>query len=65
MPNKNKISTRISQNAADKGLHIGNFHLELNIGGGHEKAGGASYQDNDHLSFICEKLTKKVVNLKI
>lgn len=62
---KRKISTRISENAAKKGLHIGNFHMDLKIGGGHEKAGGGQYFDETQLETICEAYTDKIINLNI
>lgn len=62
---KNKISTRISKEAADKGLHIGEFHASLNIGGGHPQAGGASFRDETHLQEICQALAEKIIELRI
>lgn len=35
---KRKISIRISSDACEKGLHVGNFNTELKIGGGHKSA---------------------------
>lgn len=57
---KRKISTRISANISSKGLHIGMFHQSLGIGGGHERAGGAQYEDDEHLQKICESLADKI-----
>lgn len=65
LPKKQKMSIRISDHAVSKGLHIGRFNVELGIGGGHEKAGGASYTDNNHLESICEKLADRIINLDI
>lgn len=65
IPQKFKISTRIDDHAANKGLHIGEFHSELKIGGGHPKAGGANYNDDAHLEFICEKLAEKIIKFGI
>ncbi len=62
---KNKISTRSSKKAADAGLHIGNFHADLKIGGGHSMAGGATYQSDEHLEQICEALSAKIIELNI
>lgn len=62
---KNKISTRLSKEAADKGLHIGEFHAELKIGGGHAQAGGATYRDDAHLEEICEALAERIIKLDI
>lgn len=62
---KKRISTRSSKRAAEKGLHIGNLHVELNIGGGHPQAGGAQYEDENHLEIICETLANKIIQLGI
>jgi oligoribonuclease NrnB/cAMP/cGMP phosphodiesterase (DHH superfamily) len=60
-PFKKKLSTRASKHAHDRGLHIGEFHMKLNIGGGHPQAGGAQYSDDAHLEKICEALAEKIL----
>lgn len=60
-----KVSVRISKNAENKGLHVGNFHTELKIGGGHAAAGGLSYFDDDQLEQICLNYVNKILELKI
>lgn len=62
---KRKISIRISKDANEKGLHVGNFNTELQIGGGHPTAGGASYFDETQLEMICTKYTEQIINLGI
>lgn len=62
---KRKVSVRASNKALEKGLHVGNFHLELLCGGGHAAAGGFSYSDEDHLETICNKFVEKIIELNI
>jgi oligoribonuclease NrnB/cAMP/cGMP phosphodiesterase (DHH superfamily) len=65
-PHKNKISTRVDQYSADKGLHVGNFHAEnCKIGGGHPRAGGATYESEEHLEKICENMAEKIIQFNI
>lgn len=63
IPSKHKISTRVKTDFVKKGFHIGNIHTELNIGGGHPAAGGAQYNDEDHLEQICEFMANKIIEL--
>lgn len=60
-----RMSVRISKHANEKGLHVGYFNTELNIGGGHPTAGGAAFNDEEHLKIIIQKYTDKIVELEI
>jgi len=60
-----KISIRSSDNAAKKGLHIGNFNAENAWGGGHAQAGGISYFDELQLETICNAYSDKLAELNI
>jgi hypothetical protein len=60
-----KISVRSSENAAKRGLHVGNFNMENSWGGGHLQAGGISYFDDVQLETICTAYTNKIVELEI
>lgn len=62
---KHKISTRVTAHAEKCGLHVGNFHSQIDIGGGHARAGGAQYHDEDHLNKILDLFKNKVIELKI
>lgn len=62
---KGKISTRISKHANDKGLHVGEFHASLNVGGGHPMAGGAQFESDQQLEKICEALAEKIMELEV
>lgn len=58
-----KISIRADSNAEEKGFHVGEINSELEIGGGHARAGGASFTDDDHLEVICEAYSNKIIDI--
>jgi len=60
-----KLSIRADSIAEEKGFHVGNLNDELGIGGGHCRAGGASFTDDDHLETICESYVEKIIELGI
>jgi oligoribonuclease NrnB/cAMP/cGMP phosphodiesterase (DHH superfamily) len=62
---KQKISVRCSENAHVKGLHVGMTHESLGVGGGHPKAGGAQYTNDEQLQQIYETYASKVIELAI
>jgi nanoRNase/pAp phosphatase (c-di-AMP/oligoRNAs hydrolase) len=71
IPTKNKLSIRASDHAEQSGLHVGEvcqsfFEQGWTLdGGGHAKAGGASYETDDDLEKICESLSDKITELHI
>lgn len=58
-----KLSIRANAEAEEKGFHVGEMNDELGIGGGHARAGGASFTDDDHLEKICEAYAEKIIDI--
>jgi oligoribonuclease NrnB/cAMP/cGMP phosphodiesterase (DHH superfamily) len=58
-----KLSIRSCAEAEEKGLHVGELNDELGIGGGHSRAGGATFTDDNHLEKICESYAEKIIQI--
>lgn len=57
---KRKISIRAHKSLEQFGFHVGFINQELGIGGGHQLAGGASYDDDEHFESICSAYAEKI-----
>lgn len=65
VPRYRKGSIRATENSETKGFHVGNFNESLGIGGGHARAGGFQYIDDDHLQNILENMCEKINEYEI
>jgi len=70
-PKNNKLSIRASENADNRGLHVGEEIRTLfengyaSNGGGHPRAGGSHYGSDENLEEFCQTFSNKIMEYKI